>query len=177
MSRIAKEAVVITAGVEAKLNGQEVSVKGKNGSLTRTVSSLVKVTFDDGKFHFAPANDSAAANDQSGTERALVHSMVTGVHDGYTRKLNLVGVGYRAAVKGDAIDLQLGFSHPLLHKLPAGVKAQTPSATEIVLTSADKALLGQVAADIRAHRPPEPYKGKGIRYDGEVVIIKETKKK
>ena len=167
MSRIAKEAVVIPAGVEAKLNGQEVSVKGKNGSLTRTVSSLVKVTFDDGKFHFAPADESAAANDQSGTERALVHSMVTGVHDGYTRKLNLVGVGYRAAVKGDAIDLQLGFSHPLLHKLP----------TEIVLTSADKALLGQVAADIRAHRPPEPYKGKGIRYDGEVVIIKETKKK
>ena len=163
MSRIAKEAVVIPAGVEAKLNGQEVSVKG--------------VTFDDGKFHFAPADDSAAANDQSGTERALVHSMVTGVHDGYTRKLTLIGVGYRAAVKGDGIDLQLGFSHPLVHKLPAGVKAQTPSPTEIVLTSADKALLGQVAADIRAHRPPEPYKGKGIRYADEVVIIKETKKK
>ncbi len=103
--------------------------------------------------------------------------MVTGVHDGYTRKLTLIGVGYRAAVKGDGIDLQLGFSHPLVHKLPAGVKAQTPSPTEIVLTSADKALLGQVAADIRAHRPPEPYKGKGIRYADEVVIIKETKKK
>ncbi|ACS84233.1 50S ribosomal protein L6 [Musicola paradisiaca] len=177
MSRVAKAPVVIPAGVEVKLNGQVISIKGKNGELTRQVHEAVEVKQADNVLTFAPREGFASGWAQAGTTRALLNSMVVGVTEGFTRKLLLVGVGYRAAVKGNVVNLALGFSHPIDHELPAGITAECPSQTEIVLKGADKQLIGQVAADLRAYRRPEPYKGKGVRYADEVVRIKEAKKK
>ncbi|QIQ20327.1 50S ribosomal protein L6 [Zophobihabitans entericus] len=177
MSRVAKAPVVIPAGVEVKLDGQVISIKGKNGELSRTVNNAVVVKHEAGSVTFAPRDGYADAWAHAGTARALINSMVVGVTTGFTKKLLLVGVGYRAQLKGNAVGLSLGFSHPIEHKLPAGVTAECPSQTEIILKSADKQLIGQVAADIRSYRRPEPYKGKGVRYADEVVRTKEAKKK
>ena len=177
MSRVAKAPVAIPAGVEVILNGQEISVKGKNGTLKRSINASVVISKDASVLTFAPRDGSANANAQAGTARALVNNMVVGVTAGFERKLQLVGVGYRAQAKGKTVGLSLGFSHPVEHELPEGVTAECPTQTEIVLKSADKALLGQVAADIRSYRRPEPYKGKGVRYANEVVRTKEAKKK
>lgn len=177
MSRIAKEAVAIPQGVEVSVNGQVISAKSKLCQMTLNVHPLVKVVIEDKNIHVQQADDSADSNMQSGTTRALIHNMIVGLDKGFEKKLQLVGVGYRAQAKGKVLNLALGFSHPVEHALPEGVTCETPSQTEIVLKSFDKALLGQVAADIRAYRAPEPYKGKGIRYADEVVRIKEAKKK
>lgn len=177
MSRIAKEAVAIPQGVEVSVNGQVISAKSKLGQMTLNVHPLVKVVIEDKNIHVQQADDSADSNMQSGTTRALIHNMIVGLDKGFEKKLQLVGVGYRAQAKGKVLNLALGFSHPVEHALPEGVTCETPSQTEIVLKSFDKALLGQVAADIRAYRAPEPYKGKGIRYADEIVRIKEAKKK
>lgn len=177
MSRVAKAPVAIPAGVEVILNGQEISVKGKNGTLKRSINAAVEITKDESALKFAPRDGIVGADAQAGTARALVNNMVIGVTAGFERKLQLVGVGYRAQAKGKSVGLSLGFSHPVEHELPEGVTAECPTQTEIVLKSADKALLGQVAADIRAYRRPEPYKGKGVRYANEVVRTKEAKKK
>jgi len=177
MSRIAKYPVNVPAGVEISLATEQIAIKGPLGTLTQALSSNVVVARYGDKLTFAAANDSQQANAMSGTLRALVSNMVLGVTTGFVRKLNLVGVGYRAQAQGDAINLTLGFSHPVVHKLPVGVKAETPTQTEIVLKGADKQKVGQVAAEIRAYRPPEPYKGKGVRYSDEKIVIKETKKK
>ncbi|WP_067709945.1 MULTISPECIES: 50S ribosomal protein L6 [unclassified Erwinia] len=177
MSRVAKAPVVIPAGVEIKLDGQVISIKGKNGELTRTINKAVEVKHADNTLTFAPREGFADGWAQAGTSRALLNGMVIGVTEGFSKKLQLVGVGYRAAVKGNSVSLALGFSHPVDHELPAGITAECPSQTEIVLKGADKQLIGQVAADIRAYRRPEPYKGKGVRYADEVVRTKEAKKK
>ncbi len=177
MSRVAKAPVVIPDGVEVKLSGQVISVKGKNGELTRTIHSGVNVQQKENELVFTPRADVADGWTQAGTTRALLNAMVIGVTEGFTRKLQLVGVGYRAAVKDNVVSLALGFSHPINHKLPAGITVECPTQTEIILKGADKQLIGQVAADLRAYRRPEPYKGKGVRYADEVVRIKETKKK
>jgi large subunit ribosomal protein L6 len=177
MSRVAKAPVAIPAGVEVKLNGQEVTVKGAKGELSRVLNDAVVVAQEENNLTFGPREGVANAWAQAGTARALVNNMVVGVTTGFTKKLELKGVGYRAAVKGNAVALTLGFSHPVEHELPAGIKAECPSQTEIVLTGCDKQLVGQVAADIRSYRAPEPYKGKGVRYADEVVRTKEAKKK
>ncbi len=177
MSRVAKAPVVVPAGVEVKINGQVITIKGKNGELSRTINNAVEVKLDGNVLTFAPRDGFADAWAQAGTARALVNSMVIGVTEGFTKKLQLVGVGYRAAVKGSAVNLSLGFSHPVEHQLPAGITAECPTQTEIVLKGADKQIVGQVAADLRAYRRPEPYKGKGVRYADEVVRTKEAKKK
>ncbi|AUG99192.1 50S ribosomal protein L6 [Pectobacteriaceae bacterium CE70] len=177
MSRVAKAPVVIPVGVEVKLNGQVISIKGKNGELTRKIHDAVDVKQADNVLTFAPREGFVDGWAQAGTTRALLNGMVVGVTEGFTKKLQLVGVGYRAAVKGNVVNLALGFSHPVDHALPAGVSAECPSQTEIVLKGADKQLVGQVAADLRAYRRPEPYKGKGVRYADEVVRTKEAKKK
>ena len=177
MSRVAKAPVAIPAGVEVTLNGQEITVKGKNGTLNRIINAAVIITKEENVLKFAPRDGIVGADAQAGTARALVNNMVIGVTTGFERKLQLVGVGYRVQAKGKVVGLSLGFSHPVEHELPEGVTAECPSQTEIVLKSADKALLGQVAADIRSYRRPEPYKGKGVRYSDEVVRTKEAKKK
>ncbi|SFU88353.1 50S ribosomal protein L6 [Xenorhabdus koppenhoeferi] len=177
MSRVAKAPVVIPVGVEVKLDGQVISIKGKNGELSREIHNAVEVTHADNQLTFAPCEGFADAWAQAGTTRSLLNAMVIGVNEGFTKKLQLVGVGYRAAVKGNSVSLSLGFSHPVEHQLPAGITAECPSQTEIVLKGADKQMIGQVAADLRAYRRPEPYKGKGVRYADEVVRTKEAKKK
>jgi len=177
MSRVAKNPIVVPSGVEVTVAVDKISVKGPLGTLTQVLKGDVKVERDGDKLLCKATNDSAQADAQSGTIRALVANMVTGVSKGFERKLTLVGVGYRAAAAGDAVNLTLGYSHPVVHKMPKGVKVATPTQTEIVLTGADKQQVGQVAAEIRAYRQPEPYKGKGVRYSDEVVILKETKKK
>ncbi|ATF09847.1 50S ribosomal protein L6 [Candidatus Enterovibrio altilux] len=177
MSRVAKAPVVIPAGVEVKLNGQEVTVKGTKGELRHVINNAVIVSQEDKFVKFAPREGIMKANAQAGTARSLVNNMVVGVTEGFTKKLILKGIGYRSAIKGNAIALTLGFSHPIEHELPEGIKAECPSQTEIVLTGVNKQQVGQVAADIRAYRQPEPYKGKGIRYVDEVVRTKEAKKK
>ena len=177
MSRIAKYPVELPKGVEASVAADQITVKGPLGTLSQSLTGDVAIKLDEGKLSFAAANDSRQAKAMSGTVRALVSNMVTGVSKGFERKLNLVGVGYRAQVQGDSLKLQLGFSHDVVHKMPAGVKVECPSQTEIVVKGADKQVVGQVAADIRAYRRPEPYKGKGARYADERVVIKETKKK
>jgi len=177
MSRVAKAPVAIPAGVEVKLNGQEITVKGGKGELTRVINAAVVIAQEENNLTFGPKEGVANAWAQAGTARALVNNMVVGVTTGFTKKLVLKGVGYRAAIKGNAVGLTLGFSHPVEHELPAGVKAECPSQTEIVLTGCDKQVIGQVAADIRSYRAPEPYKGKGIRYADENVRTKEAKKK
>ncbi|HCH01318.1 MAG TPA: 50S ribosomal protein L6 [Vibrio sp.] len=177
MSRVAKAPVAIPAGVEVKLNGQEITVKGAKGELTRVLHNAVVIAQEENNLTFGPREGVVNAWAQAGTARALVNNMVVGVTEGFTKKLVLKGVGYRAAIKGNSVALTLGFSHPVEHELPSGVKAECPSQTEIVLTACDKQLVGQVAADIRSYREPEPYKGKGVRYADENVRTKEAKKK
>jgi len=177
MSRIAKYPVELPKGVEATIGSDVISVKGPLGTLTQALTSDVVVNQDEGKLSFIVANDSRHAKAMSGTLRALVANMVTGVSKGFERKLTLVGVGYRASIQGAQVKLQLGFSHDVFHSLPEGVKAECPSQTEIVLKGSNKQVVGQVAAELRSYRPPEPYKGKGVRYADERVVIKETKKK
>lgn len=176
MSRVAKNPITLPQGVEATL-GERISVKGPLGSISQAGSADVSVSLKDGVLTFAPTNDSIRANAMAGTMRALVNNMVQGVSKGFERRLTLVGVGYRAQAQGDALNLSLGFSHPVVHKMPAGIKVETPTQTEVVIKGIDRQVVGQVAADVRAYRPPEPYKGKGVRYSDEVVIKKETKKK
>ena len=176
MSRVAKNPITVPKGVDVTL-GSTISVKGPLGNLTQATSHDVEVTLNDGVLNFTPTNSSIQANAMSGTMRALVNNMVQGVSKGFEKKLTLVGVGYRAQAQGDALNLTLGFSHPVVHKMPQGVKCETPTQTEIVIKGIDRQVVGQVAADVRAYRPPEPYKGKGVRYADEVVIKKETKKK
>lgn len=176
-SRVAKSPIKIPAGVDAKVVGQEIIVKGKLGELKKELPLAVKVSQTDGHLQISAANDASDADSQSGTLRAIIQNMVTGVSTGFTKKLVLVGVGYRAKVQGHALDISVGYSHPVVMQLPKGITADCPSNTEIVLKGADKHLLAQVAANIRAVRSPEPYKGKGIRYDNEKIILKEGKKK
>ncbi|MDR8526047.1 MULTISPECIES: 50S ribosomal protein L6 [Shewanella] len=177
MSRVAKAPVAIPAGVEVTLNEQTITVKGAKGSLTRVINQAVSLVVEGAEIKFGPVEGVANAWAQAGTARALVNNMVIGVSEGFEKKLQLIGVGYRAKVAGNGVDLTLGFSHPLVHELPAGVTAECPSQTEIVLKGTDKQLIGQVAAEIRGYRPPEPYKGKGVRYADEQVRRKEAKKK
>jgi large subunit ribosomal protein L6 len=177
MSRIGKSPVVIPDKVEVNIAAGEVSVKGPLGTLKRMINADVTVKNSEGKLTFIPINDSQQANAMSGTARALLANMVQGVTKGFEKKLMLVGVGYRAQAQGAALNLTLGFSHPVVHKMPEGVKAETPTQTEILIKGIDKQLVGQVAAEVRAYRPPEPYKGKGVRYSDEQITLKETKKK
>jgi large subunit ribosomal protein L6 len=177
MSRIGKYPVNIPSGVEVKIGDGEVMAKGPLGSLAQRVSKLVNVRRDGDTLVFEPADDSSAANAMSGTVRALVGNLVAGVNTGFERKLTLVGVGYRAQAQGDKLNLSLGFSHPVVHQMPKGIKVETPQQTEVVIKGIDKQLVGQVAAEVRRYRPPEPYKGKGVRYAEERVALKETKKK
>ncbi len=177
MSRVAKNPVVLPKGAEAQVSASAVTVKGPLGTLTQALNGSVNVKLADGQLSFEAANESREAHAMSGTLRALVANMVNGVTKGFEKKLMLVGVGYKAQTQGDALNLSLGFSHPVVHKLPAGVKAETPTPTEIVIKGADRQRVGQVAAEVRAYRPPEPYKGKGVRYSDERVVLKETKKK
>lgn len=177
MSRVAKNPVILPSGVEVTLGADEIVVKGPLGTLTQRQCADVTVVKEADGVQCKAANDSQQANAMSGTMRALLANMVQGVSKGFEKKLTLVGVGYRAQAKGDVLGLSLGFSHPIDHKMPAGVKVETPTQTEIILKGADKQRVGQVAAEIRAYRSPEPYKGKGVRYADEVVILKETKKK
>jgi large subunit ribosomal protein L6 len=177
MSRIAKYPVDLPEKVEVQLDAAQITVKGPLGSLTLTLLPQVSVRKDGSQLTFAPVDDSQFANAMSGTTRANVANMVTGVSKGFQRKLSLVGVGYRAQAQGESLNLSLGFSHPVVHKMPPGIKVETPTQTEIIIKGTDKQQVGQVAAEVRAYRKPEPYKGKGIRYVDEVVILKETKKK
>ena len=177
MSRVAKNPVIVPSGVEVVLAASEVSVKGPLGTLKQVLSGDVSVVREGDSLLCKAQNDSTKAHAMSGTIRALLANMVKGVSKGFERKLTLVGVGYRAQAAGDTLNLTLGFSHPVTYKMPAGVKVETPTQTDIVLKGADKQRVGQVAAEIRAFREPEPYKGKGVRYSDEVVILKETKKK
>ncbi len=177
MSRVAKTPVVIPIGVEIKFNGQVVSIKGKKGELTRTIHDAVMVNQENNVLFFTPREGSYKAWAQAGTTRALINAMVIGVTEGFTKKLQLVGVGYRVAVKNKVVNLTLGFSHPIEHHLPAGIVAECPSQNEIILKGADHQMIGQVAADLRSYRRPEPYKGKGIRYANEIIRTKEAKKK
>ena len=174
MSRVARNPVLLS-GATATVDNGVITVKGANGALSQAIHRSVKVEVKDGQVTFTPVNESESA--MSGTLRALVANMVQGVTKGFEKKLTLIGVGYRAQAAGDKINLSLGFSHPVVHNMPAGVKVETPSQTEILIKGADKQRVGQIAAEIRAYRPPEPYKGKGVRYADEVVVIKETKKK
>ena len=177
MSRIAKYPVELPKGVEATISAGQIVVKGPLGTLTQSLTEDVVIRQEDNQLTFAVANESRHAKAMSGTMRALVNNMVTGVSKGFERRLNLVGVGFRAQVQGNALKMQLGFSHDVVHQLPEGVKAECPSQTEIVIKGADKQIVGEVAAKVRAYRKPEPYKGKGVRYADERVILKETKKK
>lgn len=177
MSRVARAPISVPSTVQVDLKGQSLTVKGSNGELSYKINEGVEVSFVDNVFTFAPKAGFEGANAQAGTARSLVNAMVIGVSQGFVKKLQLVGVGYRAQIQGSTVVLNLGFSHPIEYKLPSGVTGECPSQTEIVLKSADKQLLGQVAANIRAYRRPEPYKGKGVRYSDEVVFTKEAKKK
>jgi large subunit ribosomal protein L6 len=176
MSRIAKKPVELS-GVEVTINGQTVTTKGKQGSLSLELHKAVSVKQDDGTLTFAPNDDSKGSMAMAGTMRSLVNNMVIGVTEGFSKQLQLVGVGYRAQMQGNVLDLSLGFSHPVKYAIPEGITIETPSQTEINVKGADKQKVGQVCAEIRAYRPPEPYKGKGVRYSDERVIRKEAKKK
>jgi large subunit ribosomal protein L6 len=170
--------IALPQGAEATIAADQITVKGPLGTLTQELKgNLVRITNDNGTLNFEAANESREANAMSGTLRALVNNMVVGVTKGFERKLTLVGVGYRAALQGNSLNLSLGYSHPVVHALPQGVTATVQTPTEIVIKGADKQVVGQTAAEVRAYRPPEPYKGKGVRYADERVVIKETKKK
>jgi len=175
MSRIAKAPISVAKGVDVKIDGRHVTVKGGKGTMELDLHPTVSVGLEDGTLNVTPANDSAWA--MAGTMRALLSNMVHGVSEGFQKKLQLVGVGYRAQGKGKVLSLSLGFSHPIEYSVPDGVTIETPSQTEIVVSGSDKQRVGQVAAEIRAFRPPEPYKGKGVRYADERIIRKEAKKK
>ena len=177
MSRVGKMPVTVPQGVDVSIKADQISVKGAGGTLSVAANSLVTVQQDGGKLTFAPANDSREANAMSGTMRQLVNNMVVGVTKGFEKKLNLVGVGYKAQAQGAKLNLAVGYSHPVNIDMPAGIKVETPAPTEIIIKGADRQRVGQIAAEIRAVRPPEPYKGKGIRYADERITIKETKKK
>ena len=177
MSRIANAPVEIPAGVEVSLNGAEISIKGAKGSLSRSVHPDVEVSQIGTTLKATARSNAKKTIALAGTTRALINNMVTGVTQGFEKKLSLVGVGYRAKAQGSKLDLTLGFSHPVQYEVPEGIKIETPSQTEIVISGVDKQIVGQVAADIRAYRPPEPYKGKGVRYTDEHVARKEAKKK
>jgi large subunit ribosomal protein L6 len=164
-------------GAKVAVSGGIITITGPLGTISQAANKLVAVNDDNGTLMFQPVDESREANAMSGTMRAIVANMVQGVTKGFERKLTLVGVGYRAQAQGDKLNLSLGFSHPVVHQMPEGIKAETPSQTEIVIKGIDKQKVGQVAAVVRAYRPPEPYKGKGVRYADEVVILKETKKK
>jgi large subunit ribosomal protein L6 len=177
MSRVGKMPVAVPQGVDVQFKEDQISVKGAGGTLSLTQNALVKVVSKDGKLTFEPANESREANAMSGTMRQLVNNMVNGVTKGFEKKLNLVGVGFKAAAQGNKLNLTVGFSHPVNIEMPQGITVATPAPTEIVIKGADRQRVGQLAAEIRAVRPPEPYKGKGIRYADEKITLKETKKK
>src|SRR4051812_17974961 len=177
MSRIGKMPVAVPTGVDVAIKEDQISVKGTGGTLLLAQNALVKVSNEGGKLTFLPADESREANAMSGTMRQLVNNMVNGVTKGFEKKLNLVGVGYKAAAQGNKLNLTVGYSHPVNIEMPAGITVATPTPTEIVVKGADRQRVGQLAAEIRAVRPPEPYKGKGIRYSDEKIVIKETKKK
>lgn len=177
MSRVGKMPIAVPQGVDVSVKDDRISVKGSLGTLVRPVNELVTVKSEGGKLMFAPANESAEADAMSGTMRALVANMVSGVTKGFEKKLTLVGVGFRAAAAGNKLNLQIGFSHPVSKDMPTGIKVECPTQTEIVIKGSDRQVVGQIAAEVRAIRPPEPYKGKGIRYSDEKVSLKETKKK
>lgn len=177
MSRVGKMPITVPQGVDVQIAADKITVKGANGSLVRAANALVKIEKDGNTLSLAPADDSVAANAMSGTMRALLNNMVNGVSKGFEKKLTLVGVGFRAQAQGSKLNLQIGFSHPVAKEMPAGVTVTCATQTEILIKGADRQVVGQVAAEVRALRPPEPYKGKGIRYANERVVIKETKKK
>ncbi|MFZ3127598.1 MAG: 50S ribosomal protein L6 [Rhodoferax sp.] len=177
MSRVGKLPVTVPAGVDVSIKDSNISVKGAGGTLQLTLNSLVTVVSDAGKLNFQPANDSREADAMSGTMRQLVNNMVVGVTKGFEKKLSLIGVGYKAQATGAKLNLAVGYSHPVNIDMPAGISVATPTPTEILIKGADRQRVGQIAAEIRAVRPPEPYKGKGIRYADEKITIKETKKK
>ena len=177
MSRVGKSPVLLPEKVEVTISADLISVKGPLGTLSQAITSNVKVEKIDNQLEIKLNEDTRQANAISGTLRALIANMVQGVSKGFERKLTLVGVGYRAQAQGDKLNLTLGFSHPVVHQVPVGVKVETPTQTEIIIKGADKQLVGQVAADVRNYRPPEPYKGKGVRYADERIVLKETKKK
>lgn len=177
MSRVAKAPIQVPKGVTVEINGQDVRVKGPKGTLEWSVHPSVRVHEENGVIRVAPAEGQSSAWVMAGTTRALINNMVIGCSAGFTRKLTLVGVGYRAQAKGNVLNLSLGFSHPIDYPVPPGITIETPSQTEVLVSGPDKQRVGQVAAEIRAFRPPEPYKGKGVRYADEKVVLKETKKK
>ncbi|MFC3684552.1 50S ribosomal protein L6 [Hydrogenophaga luteola] len=177
MSRIGKQPVSVPAGVEVAVKDDLINVKGSLGALALAQNALVKVENNAGSLSFVPVNDSREANAMSGTMRQLVNNMVTGVSKGFEKKLSLIGVGYKAQAQGTKLNLNVGYSHPVEIEMPAGIKVETPTPTEVVIKGADRQRVGQIASEVRAVRPPEPYKGKGIRYADEKVVIKETKKK
>ena len=177
MSRIGKMPIPVPKGADVQIGADQITVKGPLGTLTQALTPAAGVVREGDELLITPGNDSVEANAMSGTLRAVVANMVTGVTKGFERRLTLVGVGYRAQAQGSSINLSLGFSHPVVHALPEGIKAETPTQTEIVIRGASKQKVGQVAAEVRGYRPPEPYKGKGVRYADEKVVLKETKKK
>ncbi len=177
MSRVGKMPIAVPQGVDVQVANNQITVKGANGTLVYPVNALVQVKKDGTTLSFAPANDGVEANAMSGTMRALVANMVNGVSKGWEKKLTLVGVGFRAQAQGAKLNLQIGFSHPVVKDMPAGITVTCPTQTEILIKGADRQVVGQIAAEVRAIRPPEPYKGKGIRYADERVVLKETKKK
>ena len=177
MSRVGKMPLPLPKGVDVSFTAEQICVKGSLGTLLRPVNALVTINYDNGTLSFVPADQTVEADAMSGTMRALVSNMVSGVSQGFEKKLSLVGVGYRAAAVGLKLNLQIGYSHPVAKEMPDGVKVECPTQTEIVIKGSDRQVVGQIAAEVRALRPPEPYKGKGIRYAGEKVAIKETKKK
>jgi large subunit ribosomal protein L6 len=177
MSRVGKMPVTVPQGVDVSIKADQISVKCAGGTLSVAANSLVTVQQDAGKLTFVPANESREANAMSGTMRQLVNNMVVGVTKGFEKKLTLVGVGYKAQAQGAKLNLAVGYSHPVNIEMPSGIKVETPAPTEIIIKGADRQRVGQIAAEIRAVRPPEPYKGKGIRYSDERITIKETKKK
>lgn len=177
MSRVGKMPIAVPQGVDVKISAEAVTVKGGNGTLSLPANGLVTVTQDGATLKVAPANETAEANAMSGTFRALLANTINGVSKGFEKKLTLVGVGFKAQAAGQKLNLSIGFSHPVVKDMPAGIKVETPSQTEIVIKGADRQVVGQIAAEVRAFRPPEPYKGKGIRYADERVVLKETKKK
>lgn len=177
MSRVGKMPIVLPAGAEASFDAAQITVKGPLGTLSQSLNGLVKIVDNAGTLNFEPANDSREANAMSGTLRALVNNMVNGVTKGFEKKLQLVGVGFKAQAQGNMLNMSLGFSHPIEHQMPAGIKCETPTQTEILIKGVDRQVVGQVAAEVRAYRKPEPYKGKGVRYANEKIVLKETKKK
>ena len=177
MSRVGKMPVSLPQGVDIAFKDNQINVKGSLGALALTQNPLVTITNEAGKLSFVPANDSREANAMSGTMRQLVNNMVTGVTKGFEKKLSLIGVGYKAQAQGAKLNLTVGYSHPVIMEMPAGITAATPTPTEVVIKGSDRQRVGQIAAEIHAVRPPEPYKGKGIRYSDEKITIKETKKK